>query len=133
MEEVYHFCIPGEPARVFKSDNQSRHTMDTYIERKLICKVTLENQYPEKPITTPIKAIFKFFLPITAKYRQHRVSIVKLFEFANYTARGIIYKEDYYLYDVSISKEYSTDPHTEIIIITNFNPKGGINDKQKTK
>lgn len=134
MKKKYIFTIPGSPTRVFKSEAEGRQPIDTYMEHKLRYKITLENQYGEEDIIeSPVEAIFKFFLPRTHRYRQTRVSLLKLFEFANYTAQGIIYNKDCLLYNITLLKEYSDNPHTEIIIIPLQCVKGGTNEPKKRK
>lgn len=134
MKDRYVFNIPGEPIRVFKSEDEGRQPFDTYMENKLRYIITLESQHADEDlIKTPVEAIFKFFLPRTHRYRQHYVSIIKLFEFANYTAQGIIYAKDCFLYNVTLLKEYSGNPHTEIIITPIAKIKGGTNEAKKRK
>jgi len=129
MKDRYVFNIPGDPIRIFKTGDRGRQTFDTYMENKLRYIVTLELQYEnENIITSPIEAIFKFFLPRSHKYRQRRVSLIKLFEFANYVSEGVIYKKDCFLYNITLFKEYSNDPHTEIVIIPIKNINGGTNE-----
>jgi len=132
MKRRYVFRIPGAPVRVFKKEDEGRQPLDTYMENKLRYRITLENQLDkEEIIDHPVIADFKFFLPVTAKYRQHRVSIVKLFEFINFIAEGTVYKKEHLLYDVKLHKEYSDDPHTEIIIRPIRKVKGGTNEAKK--
>jgi len=132
MKKRYVFNIPGEPVRVFKSEDEGRQPLDTYMENKLRYRITFENQCENLDmINDPIEAIFKFFLPKNYKYRQSRVSIIELFKFANQTAQGIIYKKDYLLYNVKLEKEYSDYPHTEIVIRPLKKGTGNANQKKK--
>lgn len=134
MKKRYVFNIPGAPVRVFKSDDEGRQPLDTYIENKIRYIVNLENQYEENNILEkPIEATFTFYLPKNHKYRQNKVSIVELFKFANNIAQGIVYKKDYLLYNVNMTKQYSNNPHTEIIIETVDKIKGGFNEARKKK
>ena len=134
MKKRYVFNIPGEPVRVYKTEDEGRQPFDTYMENKLRYKITLESQHAsEEPISTPVEAIFKFFLPRTARYRQPFVSVVKLFEFVSHAASGTIYKKDCLLYAVTLIKEYSNNPHTEIIIEPVKRVKGGVNEAKKRK
>lgn len=129
----YIYTIPGNPVRVFKSENECRQTYNTYLENKLRYRVTLESQHDNQElIKSPVEALFKFYLPPNSKYRHHRVSITKLYEFVNSVAQGTIYKHDYQLYDVKLHKEYSNNPHTEIIIKP-ITPKGGCNEGKASK
>jgi len=132
MKRQYVFRIPGAPVRVFKTEEEGRQPLDTYMENKLKYRITLESQIDDQEIINhPITAVFKFFLPHNAKYRQHKVSIVKLFEFINFVAEGTVYKKEHLLYDVKLHKEYSDDPHTEIVIRPIKNVKGGTNEAKK--
>jgi len=134
MIQKYVFNIPGAPVRVFRSENEGRQTLDTYLENKIRCRVTIENQYEQNEIiSTPVEAIFTFFLPKNHKYRQNLVSIVELFRFINQIAEGTIYKKDTLLYRIEMRKEYSNEPHTEIIIQTIDEIKGGFNEARKEK
>jgi hypothetical protein len=129
---MFVFNIPGAPTCVFKSGIEGRQPFDTYQENRLRCTITLQNQFENQPIIKkPIDATFKFFLPRTHQYRQKKISIIKLFEFANYIARGRIYSKDCYLYNVTLLKEYSDNPHTEIIIVPIDHVNGGTNETKK--
>lgn len=134
MKKKYVFNIPGAPVRVFRTENEGRQTLDTYLENKIRYKVTLENQHEhEEIISTPLEATLIFFLPKNHKYREHNVSIVELFKFINQVAEGILYKKDNQIYNINMRKEYSNHPHTEIIIQTVDKIKGGFNEARKKK
>jgi len=129
VKSKYVFIIPGEPSKTYKSEAEGRQPLDTYREGKIRFYVCIENQFEnEKLIKQPIQAIFKFYIKDTNKSEP---SAIEMLRFANKMLKGKVYKHEN-LYNISILKEYSNQPHTEIIIKP-YKPKGEYAKKRANK
>lgn len=117
MKRKYTITIPGEPVKVYKSDDGGRATLTTYQEAKIRYFVSIQNQFEnEKIINEPFEATIKFFLPKNCAYDEKRVSLVELFKFLNKMLRGVVYNLPTSIYLVNMKKIYSDNPRTEIIL-----------------
>jgi len=131
MKKTYKFIIPGDPHHFYRKDHKYAMTIPYYAERHIKCYTILDNQFDnEKIIDYPIDVDVKFYMYDILDNESVVVSV--MFRILNKIAKGLIYKKDSLINNLTLTKYYVREPRVEMIIKPS-RPFRKKNDKKRKK